>query len=63
MYILDQGNNRVQKWFPGASFGVTVLVAVMSSPIGMQLDLQDNIVIADTSYHRIISFAVVCRKS
>ncbi|CAF4729948.1 unnamed protein product [Rotaria sp. Silwood1] len=60
MYVLDQGNNRVQKWFPGGIYGTTVISTTMSSPIGMQWDLLGNLVIADTSYHRILSFPVTC---
>ena len=63
MYVLDLTNDRVQKWWPGAPFGQTVISStVMSSPIGMQFDLLGNIVIADTSNHRILSFPVTCRK-
>ena len=62
MYILDYSNNRIQKWYPGASFGTTVLSGSMSSPIGMKFDRLGNLVVADTSYHRVISFGLVCRK-
>lgn len=63
IYVLDQGNSRVQKWAAGAPYGVIIISAVMSSPIGMEFDLQGNFVITDTSYHRVLSFAVTCRKS
>ncbi|CAF2697913.1 unnamed protein product [Rotaria sp. Silwood2] len=63
MYVLDQGNNRVQKWFPGAVYGTTIISATMSSPKGMQWDLLGNLVVADTSFHRIISFPVTCPSS
>jgi hypothetical protein len=62
MYIMDYGNARVQKWYPGASYGVTVASGTMSSPIGMRIDHVGNIVIADTSNYRIISFGLTCRK-
>ncbi len=62
MYILDYGNSRVQKWYPGASYGTTVVSATMNAPTGMKFDRFGNIVIADTSYHRIISFGLTCRK-
>lgn len=62
MFILDAGNSRVQKWFPGATFGVTVLAATLSSPLGMQIDPLGNLAIADTNYHRVQFFAVWCRK-
>ncbi|CAF3803800.1 unnamed protein product [Rotaria magnacalcarata] len=60
MYILDQGNNRVQKWFPGATYGTTVISASMSSPYGMRMDRLGNFFIADTSYQRILSFSLLC---
>ena len=62
MYILDYSNARVQRWLPGASYGVTVVSAAMSAPVGMRIDRLGNIVIADTSYHRVISCALTCRK-
>jgi tripartite motif-containing protein 71 len=62
MYILDTGNSRVQKWYPGGSFGTTIISTTMSSPSGLKLDLFSNIVIADRGYHRILSFAMTCRK-
>ncbi len=52
----------MQKWFPGASYGTTVISATMSSPSGMNIDLLGNLVIADTSYQRILSFGLTCRK-
>ncbi|CAM4911172.1 unnamed protein product [Rotaria socialis] len=60
MYILDQGNSRVQKWFPGATYGTTVISASMSSPYGMRIDRLGNFFIADTSYQRILSFSLLC---
>ena len=61
MYILDTTNNRVQKWYPGAPYGTTILTATMSNPYGLKFDLSANLVIADRSYHRIISFSLTCR--
>ncbi|CAF5054502.1 unnamed protein product, partial [Rotaria sp. Silwood1] len=60
LYVLDYGNSRVQKWFPGDSYGRTVISATMSNPYGMKIDLFANLVIADTSYHRILSFGLLC---
>lgn len=55
MYILDQGNNRVQKWFPGAAYGTTVISASMSSPYGMRrIDLAISLLLIDLTiefYH------------
>lgn len=62
MYILDYGNNRVVKWFPGAPYGTTVVSASFYNPCGMQFDRLSNLVIADTYNHRITSFGVMCRK-
>lgn len=63
MYVLDLSNDRVQKWWPGAPYGQTVVSAnVMASPIGMQFDLLGNMVITDTSNHRVLSFPIACRK-
>lgn len=62
IYVLDTGNARVQKWYPGNPYGTTILSATMSSPIGMSLDFSGNLYIADTSYHRIVSFGLTCRK-
>jgi hypothetical protein len=62
MYILDYGNLRIQKWLPGMTYGVTVVSAAMNGPFGMQFDYSNNIVVADTSNHRIISFDNICRK-
>lgn len=62
MYILDYNNARVQRWLPGASYGTTVVSASMNLPVGMRFDRLGNMVIADTSYHRVISFGMTCRK-
>lgn len=62
MYILDAGNNRIQRWLPGMTFGVTVVAATMGTPFGMTFDSSGSIVIADTSLHRIGQFALSCRK-
>ncbi len=62
IYILDSSNTRVQKWYPGAAYGTTVITASMSSPFGMRLDPLGNLFIADTSYQRILSFVLSCRK-
>ena len=63
MYILDAGNNRIQKWLPGATFGVTLLTSSMNNPSGFRFDFSNNFIVADTSNHRIISYNIMCRKS
>ncbi|CAF4902345.1 unnamed protein product, partial [Rotaria sp. Silwood1] len=60
LYVLDSGNSRVQRWFPGDSYGRTVISATMSSPSAIKIDLLGNFVIADTSYHRVLSFGLLC---
>ena len=62
MYILDWANDRIQRWWPGASFGTTVAATTMNSPHSFRFDRQGNIVIADTNYHRVIRFGITCRK-
>jgi len=62
MYVLDTGNSRIQKWYPGAAYGTTVVSVTMNSPYGLQTDRLGNLVVADTNYHRIISFSMTCRK-
>lgn len=62
IYIMDSGNNRVQKWFPGASYGTTLIGGSMSTPYGMTVDNLGNIVIADTFFSRISSYGLTCRE-
>jgi len=62
MYIMDFGNERIQKWLPGANYGTTVAAANMYNPYGMRIDPVGNIFVADSSYQRIISFGLTCRK-
>lgn len=62
MYVLDSGNSRVQLWKPGATYGITVVATTLYSPRGIKFDSAGNLVIADTSYHRILSFNMICRK-
>ena len=62
IYIMDFGNQRVQRWVQGATFGTTIVAASMSGPVGMTFDRIGNIYIADTSNHRVLSFSLTCRK-
>ena len=62
LYILDFTNERIQKWLPGALFGTTVAAADMFNPCGMAMDPLGNFFVADTSFERIISFGLLCRK-
>jgi len=63
MYILDVGNDRIQRWRPGATYGVTIVSATMSSPRGLAMDSSGNLVTADYGYHRVDLFAAYCRTS
>ena len=62
MCILDAGNARIMRWWPGASFGTILLATSFSGPVGLQLDRGNNLVVADTGNHRIVSFGLLCRK-
>lgn len=62
MFVMDAGNSRIQRWLAGMSYGDTIVVAAMSTPFGMTLDFAGNVIVADTSNHRIVSFNMVCRK-
>lgn len=62
IYILDTSNARIQKWWPGATYGSTLLAMSFATPLGMQLDRGNNLVVADTNNHRIVSFGLLCRK-
>ena len=63
LYIMDSGNNRIQRWSPGSTYGVTVASASMSNPRGLSFDTYGNLVVADLSNHRVLSFPVSCRKN
>ena len=61
LYIVDAANKRVQKWFPGARYGTTVVAASsMNLPRGMRFDPSGNLVLADHNMHRILSFGLIC---
>ncbi|CAF3633133.1 unnamed protein product [Rotaria sp. Silwood1] len=62
MYIMDSGNNRIQRWWPGSIYGVTVASASLYNPRGMAFDTSGNLVVVDESYHRIVLFPVTCRE-
>ncbi len=60
---MDGGNNRIQRWAPGSTFGVTVASSSsLYNPRGIAIDPLGNLAVADTSYHRVVKFFVVCRK-
>ncbi len=62
MYVMDSGNNRIQQWWPGSTYGVTVVAAGFSNPRGIAFDPSGNFAIADYSYARVVLASVVCRK-
>lgn len=63
MYVLDAGNSRIQRWWAGSTYGVTI---VSSSSLvngrGMSIDLSGDLIVADYSNHRILSYNITCRK-
>ena len=62
LFIMDRGNNRIQKWFPGASQGITVAGRGIPSHtqyslgniFGFTQDSQKNIYISEKDEHRIL---------
>ena len=62
MFIMDSGNDRVQRWSPSSTYGVTVAKASLSNSRGFSFDTFGNLIVADMSNHRVISFSAVCRK-
>ncbi|CAF4305802.1 unnamed protein product, partial [Rotaria magnacalcarata] len=60
MYVLDTNNNRIQRWTPGATYGITVVSASMSTPLGLKFDFSGNLYVADYNNHRIASFKIYC---
>lgn len=63
LYIMDSNNKRIQKWYPGGTYGITVASSsTMNTPRGIRFDLYGNLVVADHLNYRVISFAMVCCK-
>ena len=67
IYVSDYLNNRVQKWAPGASSGITVAgdasgnsgsdSTKLNGPIGLYVDTALNIYIADSKNNRVQKWA------
>jgi sugar lactone lactonase YvrE len=63
LYITDYTNSRVQKWMIGASVGVTIAGQAngfsgndsqhLFQPVGLLLDSNDNLYVADRSNQRV----------
>jgi len=61
IYIPDLGNNRVQKWAPGATRGITVAggygagraAKQLNRPVAVALDSQGNIYVSDQGNNRV----------
>ncbi|CAF5197765.1 unnamed protein product, partial [Rotaria magnacalcarata] len=63
MYVLDSGNKRIQRWWPGSTYGITVVSSTsMLNPRGLNFDTSGNLFVADYSNHRILKFTVTCRE-
>ncbi|CAF5169100.1 unnamed protein product, partial [Rotaria sp. Silwood1] len=63
IYIMDYGNDRVQKWWPGAQYGSTVVASsTLGNAYGLALDPIGNIIVADTTNARVVKFSLMCRK-
>ena len=61
LYILDSGNSRIQRWFPQSTYGTTVVLSSISTPLSMKIDPRRNLVTIDTYNYRVLSFAMTCR--
>ena len=65
IYVADSDNNRVVKWAPGSTSGVTVAggngggsaANQLNFPVGVALDSNGNIYVADNINHRIQKWA------
>ena len=63
IYIADYGNNRVQRWLPGATSGTTVAgqasgtsgsaANLLNRPTDVVVDSGGNVYVADSNNHRI----------
>jgi len=63
LYIMDAGNDRIQRWILGGNYGITIAsTSTMNIPRGMHFDSYGNLAVTDQYMHRVISFAISCRK-
>ena len=56
IYVADNWNDRVQKWAPGATEGITVATGILSSR-DVFVDLEGNIFVPDNPADAVIKFA------
>ena len=59
---MDSGNNRIQRWTLGASYGVTLVSAtsLLGNGKGISFNSFGELIVADYSTHRIVKFPVAC---
>ena len=62
MYILDSGNNRIQRWSSGSTYGITVLPTISGVPRGIALHPFGHVVIPESTNYRIVESSIICRK-
>merc|ERR1712183_732760 len=63
-YVSDSGNNRIQKWLPGATQGVTVAggngkgdaTDQLNHPVGLFVTEDSTIYVADYQNHRVMKW-------
>ena len=68
VYVADSNNNRVQRWAPGATSGVTVAgwqrrrsaANQLDFPGGVAVDASGNVYVADTGNNRVQKWAPEC---
>lgn len=62
MYVMDAGNNRVQRWTIGSTYGVTLVSAtsLLANGKGINFNLMGDLIVADYSNHRIVKFPITC---
>jgi len=63
LYITDQGNNRIQRWLPGAVAGATILTYTtgssatqLNTPYDVTVDSAGNLYVADLNNNRVQKF-------
>ncbi|MBI3235732.1 MAG: NHL repeat-containing protein [Bacteroidetes bacterium] len=67
IYITDNLNHRVQRWAPGATYGVTVAgdpsgtsgtsASLLKEPVGIYVDKDSNVYVSENGNHRVQKWA------